>query len=108
MVRKRPPSLAELQASLRKFFESRAVRKAIVFGSYARGTQTRRSDLDIALIMDTDKRFLDRYQGILGLREAAGGVPVEALVYAPGEIEAISDRPFVRRLLREGVVIYER
>jgi uncharacterized protein len=93
---------------LRPFLEARAVRRAIVFGSYARGTQTKHSDLDLALIMDTDKRFLERSDGVSGIEDLVPGVPMELLIYARGELEAIAHRPFIRSLLTEGVVIYER
>lgn len=32
--------------------------KAVVFGSYARGDADERSDLDMLIVSDTDKRFL--------------------------------------------------
>jgi predicted nucleotidyltransferase len=69
-------SLDELRLRLRPFLETRAVRKAIVFGSYARGTQTLRSDLDLALIVDTDKRFLERAEQVRGIEDLLPGVPM--------------------------------
>ncbi|MBI5529194.1 MAG: hypothetical protein HY897_22950 [Deltaproteobacteria bacterium] len=33
---------------------------------------------------------------------------VEVLIYTSGEIEAMAERPFLTRALREGKVIYER
>jgi predicted nucleotidyltransferase len=83
------PSVEDIARRLRPFLQGRNVLKAIVFGSYARGTNTRRSDLDLALIVETNSRFLE-------------------LIYAPGELEAISHRPFIRTLMEEGIVIYER
>ena len=51
--------------------------EARVFGSWARGTQSRRSDLDVLIIEETTEPFLrrlDRY--LLPLYQAAGGPPV--------------------------------
>ena len=58
--------------------------------------------------METDKRFLDRYEGILAeLTRAVSAPGVDLLIYTPEELEAIRDRPFIRRALAEGIVIYK-
>jgi len=54
-------TLKNIETLLLPFFESHNVLKAIVFGSYAGKTNTRKSDLDLILVMDTEKRFFDRY-----------------------------------------------
>ena len=41
------PTLDELKIILSKFFESKPIDKAWIFGSYARGEQTTSSDIDI-------------------------------------------------------------
>jgi uncharacterized protein len=101
-------TLDEIARRLRPFLEARPVRKAIVFGSWARGTQTRRSDLDLALVVDTQRRFLERYEEVRGIEDLFSGIATELLIYAPGELEAIAHRPFIRTMLAEGVVVYER
>lgn len=83
--------------------------KAIVFGSFAVGDVSKRSDLDLMLIMETDKRFLDRYDGIY--REIADAIEhrsVDLLIYTPGEFQKMQDEPFMRQAVKEGVVIYGR
>jgi predicted nucleotidyltransferase len=102
------PTIESIARRLRPFLVEHDVIKAIVFGSYARGTDTRRSDLDLALVMETDRRFLDRYDQIQGIERLLPNVHAEILIYAPGELEAISHRPFIRSMLSEGVVVYER
>ena len=82
--------------------------KAIVFGSVARGTASRRSDLDLILVKRTKERFLDRYGRVLcDLYDAAPEREIEALIYTPEELEQLSERRFIARALREGRVIYE-
>jgi len=103
-----PPNLEEISARLRPFLREKNVLKAIVFGSWARGTNTRRSDLDLAIVLETDRAFLERYQDLRGIEEVLGGLHPEMLIYAPGELEAISHRPFIRSMLTEGITIYER
>lgn len=101
-------SVKGIAARLRPFFREKNVVKAIVFGSWARGTNTRRSDLDLAVIIPTERAFLDRRRELHGIDELLGGLHPELLIYAPGELEAISHRPFIRRMLSEGITIYER
>jgi predicted nucleotidyltransferase len=99
------PSVEEIGTRLKPFLRKKNVLKAIVFGSWARGTNTRRSDLDLAIVLETDRAFLDRYRELRGIEEVLDGLHPEMLIYAPGELEAISHRPFIRRLLSEGITI---
>lgn len=85
------------------------VRKTILFGSHARNEATRHSDIDLLIIMDTARRFLDRYDGFLvELTNAAAGPAVEPLIYTPAEFAVMRDRPFVSKALDHGITIYER
>jgi predicted nucleotidyltransferase len=102
--------LREIAEGLRPIFErhTERVRRAIVFGSLARGDATRHSDLDLIVVEETDKRFLDRYDGFLqAVAEAAHGRDVDLLIYTPQEFARMAERPFVARALREGATIYE-
>ncbi len=69
----------------------------IVFGSYADGAISRRSDLDIILIKKTEKRFLDRLQEHLDL-DSKLGVACDLLVYTPEEWEKIKTNAFFRKM----------
>ncbi len=64
--------------------------------------------MDLALVIETKARFFDRYQEIMGVEDFLGGLHADIIVYAPGELESLSHRPFIRQLLKEGKVIYER
>lgn len=79
----------------------------IVFGSYARGEADERSDLDVVIIKQTEKRFLDR------LIEAARCLDndlgkVDVFVYTREEFEEMRQRgnPFIEKVVTEGRVIY--
>ena len=102
-----PPSLDQIRPRLAAFCAGHGITRAIVFGSYARGTQTRRSDLDLVIVMDTQKRFLDRYDDVKAIHDHVPDVHVEMLIYTEDELRAIAHRPFIRRILREGIVIHE-
>lgn len=102
-----PPAPAELAALFRGIFAAYGVRKAVLFGSLARGDGGRRSDVDLLLVVSTPKRFLDRSEGILAELNQASPRPVDLLVYTPEEMERMEQGRFVGRALAEGKVIYE-
>jgi predicted nucleotidyltransferase len=92
----------------RPVFQKFGIRKAILFGSFAKGRQTRKSDIDLILIQDTDKRYFDRFEGLLSdLYQNLRGRDIEVFIYTPQEFEDIADRRFVQRAVAEGQVIYE-
>jgi len=104
----RPDSLENLADRLRAIFEKHGILKAMVFGSFARGEPSRRSDLDFLVVQHTQKRFLDRYDGIFAeITDMIPGRGVDLLIYTPEELERMSHGPFVGRALKERVVIYE-
>ena len=100
--------LTQLASQLRPTFEKHRILRAIVFGSLARGEASRHSDLDLIVVQETDKRFLDRYDDLLReIAQAVSGRDVDPLIYTPQELDQMVDRPFIARALREGKVIYE-
>ncbi len=82
-----------------------APERIILFGSWARGSATRRSDIDLFLVWDCDLPPLDRIGQVLALLVDAPA-PVEVIVYTPGELAQRVDRPFIRQLLAEGKTLY--
>jgi predicted nucleotidyltransferase len=93
---------------LRPVFKRFGIRRAVLFGSVARGEATRHSDVDLILVQDTDRRFLDRYDGLLlELNRSLPEAAVEPFIYTPAEVERMRENPFVRRALNEGVCVYE-
>jgi predicted nucleotidyltransferase len=99
--------LEEIQRILKPFFKRTNAIKAMVFGSVARGSQTKRSDLDLAIIVETDARFFDRYETYEPIQNLIPNRSVEILIYTPGELEKISHRPFIKQILDEGKTIYD-
>jgi predicted nucleotidyltransferase len=84
--------------------------KAILFGSFARGTQDSKSDIDVIFIKNTNDRFLDRLDIPLGLLyKKIKGRGIDVLVYSPAEFQKmINDgNKFIAGIVREGRVIYE-
>lgn len=82
--------------------------KAIVFGSFARDAATRHSDVDAVFVEKTDRRFIERLDRYMNGIYERTGIPAEVFVYTPEEFADMADGPFMKRVLREGVVAYER
>ena len=79
----------------------------IVFGSVAKGCPTEDSDLDIAVIMDSERSIHERN---VRVRKTIGpiGMAMDLLVFTPEEIEAKrnDDSSIVSEIIREGKVVY--
>ncbi|MDY7040627.1 MAG: nucleotidyltransferase domain-containing protein [Chloroflexota bacterium] len=81
------------------------VQRVILFGSLARGDVRLGSDLDLIVVMDTDKRFLDRLDELYRLLDPR--IAVDLLVYTPEEFARLrKTSPLVRRTVAEGKVLY--
>ncbi|MBE6613514.1 MAG: nucleotidyltransferase domain-containing protein [Ruminococcaceae bacterium] len=93
-----PEKVAEI---LRPVFESYNVKKAILFGSVAKGTATESSDID--LLVDSGLRGL-KFFGLVG--DVADTIRTEIDMFDVAEI--IPDSRIDREISATGVCIYER
>lgn len=83
-----------------------SVRRVILFGSLAAGEAGSRSDLDLVIVQNTDKRFMDRLDEFYRLLTPK--VETDILVYTPREWETLSTtRQFVKKIASQGVTLYE-
>lgn len=101
-------SREEVCRRLEQFVGTRGMVGFILFGSFARGTQTPDSDVDLIVIVETDQRFLDRYnERLLPLHESLSPHAVSPLFYTPEEFEKMRLRPFgiVVTACEEGIKI---
>ena len=85
--------------------------KIILYGSSARGTITENSDIDLLIIKETDKKRNERFREVRAIvRDLKRRIPFSPLVYTPTEIEQrlnLGDF-FIKEILKEGKVLYER
>lgn len=99
--------LEQIKAQINPTLKELHVLKAILFGSTSRGTRTRKSDVDLLLVVETEERFFDRYKRFDDIFSLLKGRSVDLLIYTPTELDRIAHRPFIRKILAEGQTIYE-
>ena len=82
--------------------------KIILFGSYARGDTDEYSDLDVVIIKNTEKRFIERLVEVAKYLDNDLG-KVDVFVYTREEFEDMQRRgnPFIEKVLTEGRVLYQ-
>ena len=81
--------------------------KIIIFGSYAYGTPTKDSDLDLLVIMPSNEPMHRRVTRIRKLVRDIN-IPKDIIVYTPEEVEIWKDASaaFITSIMKKGKVIY--
>ena len=81
--------------------------KIILFGSWCRDKEDKYSDVDIIVIYETKKRFLDRLKELYLMWDIP--IAFDILAYTSEEFEKMlkEKNPFINKINREGEVIYE-
>ena len=82
--------------------------RIILFGSLAQDAVHEWSDIDLAIIKETDKRLLDRIGEVLKLARSTVGL--EVIVYTPAELDkmvAEGNYFVVEEILGRGKTVYE-
>ena len=105
------PTLDVIREALTPALAASDAQRAIVFGSYARGDANEYSDLDLIIVAETDKRFLQRHKDFRPVFRSwdPWGKSLDLLIYTPEEIDSMQARnnPFICSALQEGIVVYE-
>jgi predicted nucleotidyltransferase len=99
--------IKKIRKALMPVFKNAGAKKVVLFGSFSRGSQTKRSDLDLMIITETDKRFFERYEQFDRIHDIINDRAVDMLIYTADELSRISHRPFIKQILSEGETIYE-
>ena len=83
--------------------------RVVLFGSYARGTAIKSSDVDLLVVMGD---VPDKRRAAVEIRRSLGDLPIskDIVVTTPDEILSRGDvvGTVLRAALREGVTVYER
>ena len=68
-------SIEIIKEKLAPVFEKHGATKAVLFGSYAKGTATEKSDVD--LVVDTELRGFDLMELYCDIQDALGGIALD-------------------------------
>ena len=94
-------SLSDVRTTLSPVFDAYGISRAILFGSLAKGTSDKNSDLD--LLVDSSLRGLQFVRFMEAVRQAVG-MPVD--IFDVRHIE--KDSKIDREICSTGVTIYEK
>ena len=100
-------NIADLKKQIISTFLSFNPEKIILFGSIARKDWDNKSDVDVIVVYNTEKSFLDRLKELY----ISWKIPkaVDILAYTPYEFEKmVRESYFLQDALKEGEVIYEK
>jgi predicted nucleotidyltransferase len=89
--------------------------RIVLFGSHAKGTATKDSDIDLMVVIDNDvivssyREKMDRYLSIRKLLQRIG-YAIDLMIYSRKELNIIKERgyDFVKEIEQTGKVLYER
>ena len=96
-------TIEELKAILQDIFKKFAVKKAILFGSYAKNTPTSKSDID--LVIDSEGKLLNIYfYGLL--EDLVQRLQKNVDLIEVSEIQ--KDSKIYNDIQNEGVIVYEK
>jgi uncharacterized protein len=98
-----------LRPAIRKIVQELDPEKIVLFGSYAYGSPTPNSDVDLLVIMMTDASPKDRSWAVSRLL-LPRPFPVDILVKTPHEVKMGLEAGdfFLREILSRGKVLYDR
>jgi len=91
--------------------------KVILFGSYANGDPTEDSDLDVAVILDSDEildnftQRMERWRPVAkAVREVHYQIAMDIIVYSKAEIDYLKKEgdSFLEEIESTGKVLYEK
>ena len=100
----------EIEQLVKEIAEGYQPEKIYLFGSYANGTPTYDSDIDLFIIKKTDKRRKDRTIELIHSLKSYPETGVDFIIYTPQELEAVQDSVvnIAKEAVATGKLMYER
>lgn len=82
--------------------------RIMLFGSYAKGTATPASDVDLLVVYDTALP-VDRRSALVAPFIVGYSVPIDIHIYTPDEVDSYGpvEHSFLNAVLRTGKTVYE-
>jgi uncharacterized protein len=100
-------TLQDIREIVQQIVERFRPEKVILFGSYAHGTPTPESDVDLLVVMETSEQTLHAAARISAAIDHP--FPLDILVFRPSELKASLARKgvFVTEVTTKGIVLHE-
>jgi len=104
-----PPVSKTLPQAIKRLASALKPEKIILFGSYAYGSPTPDSDVDLLVVLRTRKPRKERVIAV-SLLLYPRPFPVDIIVKTPGELSTALRKGdvFISEIVKKGVVLYER
>jgi uncharacterized protein len=107
-----PPVSQTLPQAINRIVSELKPEKIILFGSYAYGTPTPDSDVDLLVVVETNGRNKETYRAVSRLLYPRQ-FPVDIIVKTPTEVEealkgGVDNAFFIREIVKKGKVLYDR
>lgn len=85
------------------------IKQVILFGSYAKGKQSKYSDIDLAIVSPkfTDKKHLENLK-FLWVEAAKIDSRIEPLPISVSDLKKADPRSFLAEILKTGKIIYKK
>jgi len=101
----------QIKEIIKRIVDSCKPIKIILFGSYAHGTPTKGSDLDLLVVVESSD--LPRYKRAREIRKHLWGItdiPKDILVYTQEEIDEWKEveEAFITNVIKTGEILYEK
>jgi len=98
----------EIDTLVRQIVARIQPKKVIIFGSYAKGTATIKSDLDICVIVETELPMAHRADDLKPMLYYSV-IPIDVHVYTPQEVEEYSKEQFsfIDSVIKSGRIVFD-
>lgn len=101
---------SQIEQLVKEIAEGYQPEKIYLFGSYANGTPTYDSDIDLFIIKNTVKRRKERTIELIYSLKSYPETGVDFIIYTPQELQAVEDSVvnIAKEAVTTGKLMYER
>ena len=101
---------SDIQVLVNEIVEGYQPEKIYLFGSYANGTATDDSDIDLFIVKDTTERKKDRIEQVLNIIKTYPDIGVDMIIYTPKELDYVKSDVvnIANEAIKTGKLLYER
>ncbi|MHA1753906.1 MAG: nucleotidyltransferase domain-containing protein [Candidatus Odinarchaeia archaeon] len=79
---------------------------ALLYGSITKGNHKPDSDIDLVVV--ADEKEINNLRDKFAIIYLKYSVPISVIFYTPAQFNFIKTHPFIRRILKEGRILWEK